>query len=83
MKKSKKELLEYYMKLPYAIRIVPEEAGGYFAEVEKLDGCMTQGDTIEEVLKNLEEAKQCWLEAAIEIGKEIPLPEVMWTKEKK
>ncbi len=75
--KNKKELLKYYMELPYSIRIVPEEAGGYFAEVEELPGCMTQGDTIEEVMKNIEEAKECWLTVSIDEGLEIPKPKEM------
>jgi len=75
--KSKKELIRYYMGLPYSIRIIPEEAGGYFAEVEGLSGCMTQGDTIEEVMKNIEEAKESWFTVAIEEGIEIPRPKEM------
>lgn len=72
--KNKKELLEHYMKLPYTIRIIPEKTGGFFAEIEELPGCMTQGDTIEEIMKNIEEAKELWLEVAIEEGIEIPQP---------
>lgn len=75
--KSKKELIRYYMGVPYSIRIIPEEVGGYFAEVEELSGCMTQGDTIEEVMKNIEEAKESWLTVAIEEGIEIPRPREM------
>ncbi len=74
---DKNKLLRDYMKLPYTIRIIPEEAGGYFAEIQELPGCMTQGDTIEELMKNIEEAKELWIESALEIGKEIPLPEEM------
>lgn len=32
------------------------EGGGYWAEVPGVPGCATQGDTIEELLKNLCEA---------------------------
>ena len=53
--KSKKALVKYYMNLPHAIRIIPEEKGGYFAEVEEFPGCMTVGETIEEVIKNIGE----------------------------
>jgi len=75
--KNRKELLRYYMSLPYSIRVVPEEAGGYFGELEELTGCITQGDTIEELMRNIEEAKEGWLTVAIEKGIEIPLPEIM------
>lgn len=76
-KKSGNNDLEYYMSLPYTIRLIPEEAGGYFAEIEELPGCMAQGETQAETLKNLEKSKRMWLESALEIGKEIPLPEEM------
>jgi antitoxin HicB len=36
---------------------------------------MTEADTIEEAYEMIEDAKRAWLEAAIEEGIEIPLPE--------
>ena len=39
------------------------EEGGYWAEVPALPGCVTQGDTLDEVKTNLEEAITGWLEA--------------------
>ena len=32
------------------------EEGGYWAEVPAVPGCATQGDTYEELLRNLQEA---------------------------
>ena len=32
------------------------EEGGYWAEVPAIPGCATQGDTMEELIKNLREA---------------------------
>ena len=37
------------------------EEGGYWAEVPALPGCVTQGDSIEEVMANLREAIDGWL----------------------
>lgn len=37
------------------------EEGGYWAEVPALPGCVTQGDTVEEVTTNLHEAIAGWL----------------------
>ena len=71
------KLVEYYMSLPYKIEIIPDPDGGYVAEVKELKGCITQGDTIEELFEMIEDAKRSWLEVAIEDGIEIPLPEVM------
>jgi len=37
------------------------EEGGFWAEVPALPGCATQGETMEEVQANLEEAVEAWL----------------------
>jgi predicted RNase H-like HicB family nuclease len=37
------------------------EEGGFWAEVPALPGCVTQGDTLEEVTSNLREAIEGWL----------------------
>lgn len=39
------------------------EEGGFWAEVPALPGCMTQGETIEEIRANLAEAIAGWLSA--------------------
>ncbi len=49
--------------------IHPAEEGGYWAEVPALEGCITEGDTMEEVVKNLQDAIQGWLEVANESTK--------------
>ncbi len=42
------------------------EEGGYWAEVPALPGCMTEGETLDELRANLLEAVQGWAEAAEE-----------------
>ena len=44
--------------------IHPAEEGGYWAEVPALPGCITEGDTIEEVMANLKDAIEGSLEVA-------------------
>lgn len=44
--------------------IHPAEEGGYWAEVPALPGCITEGDTMEEVLDNLQDAIVGWLDVA-------------------
>jgi predicted RNase H-like HicB family nuclease len=39
------------------------EEGGFWAEVPALPGCVTQGDTKEELESNLREAIEGWLAA--------------------
>ncbi len=51
----------------------PAEEGGFWAEVPAMPGCVTQGETLEEVRANLSEAIAGWLEAgepSLEIAKE-------------
>ena len=39
------------------------EEGGFWAEVPALPGCLTQGETPEEIQQNLLEAIELWFEA--------------------
>lgn len=54
--------------------VIYEEAseGGYTAFVPSLPGCHTQGDTIEETEKNVQEAIELYLESLESHGEEIP-----------
>ena len=65
------------MKLEYAVRIerlADSEGGGCLARVPDLPGCMSDGETPEEALKNVQEAIASWIEAAREWKMEIPRP---------
>jgi predicted RNase H-like HicB family nuclease len=47
------------------LKVVVHEAeeGGYWVEVPALPGCVTQGETFEELISNLYEAVEGWLAA--------------------
>ena len=45
----------------------PDESGGYWAEVPALPGCITEGQTLEEVRANLRDAAEGWLRANADI----------------
>ncbi|MGK7903609.1 MAG: type II toxin-antitoxin system HicB family antitoxin [Hormoscilla sp.] len=67
--------LDYYLKLNYPITVYPDmEEGGYVAEIKDLPGCLTQGDTLEETVNNIAEARQLWIETVYDSGRDIPLP---------
>lgn len=66
------DAIEYYLSLPYPITLYPEPQGGYVAEIKDLPGCITQAETLEEVMANLQDAKHLWLETAYEFGDKIP-----------
>lgn len=67
--------LNYYMSLPYSMEVIPSEEGGWVIKVKELPGCMTQADNWEDVLNLVREAKQGWIETAIEFGDPIPEPQ--------
>lgn len=45
--------------------IIHKEENGYWAEVPALKGCYSQGETIEEITKNIKEAITAWFSVEI------------------
>jgi len=71
----KKKKIEYYMNLPYKLEIVPDpDEGGYVARYPELPGCITVGNTLEEAVSHVLDAKREWLTAALEDGRMINEP---------
>lgn len=65
------------MNLPYnyLIHQITDESGIYFyGRIIELDGCQSTGETFEEALENLHEAKKGWLEVKLEYQDSIPNP---------
>jgi predicted RNase H-like HicB family nuclease len=52
------------MKLKVLVH--PAEEGGFWAEVPALPGCVSEGETFDEILANIREAAEGWLEVASE-----------------
>jgi predicted RNase H-like HicB family nuclease len=48
--------------MEFSIIVHAAEEGGYWAEVPALPGCATQGDSLEELLRNLAEAVEGWFD---------------------
>jgi predicted RNase H-like HicB family nuclease len=66
-----------YLELPYTIvlRHVKDESGEYyFATVLELDGCMSDGETVDEAYQNIYEAMEGWIETKLENGFSVPRP---------
>jgi antitoxin HicB len=55
-------------------RLAESDGGGYLATVPDLLGCMSDGETPEEALKNVQEAIASWIEAAKEWKMDVPQP---------
>ena len=60
---------DYHINIFYS-----EEDEGYIADIPDLEACSAFGKTPEQALKQVEIAKQAWLEAARAEGKPIPKP---------
>ena len=57
--------------MKFKIVVHEAEEGGYWAEVPALPGCMTQGETMEELVANAREA----IEGCLEVLNERELPQ--------
>jgi len=42
----------------------PAEEGGFWAEIPALPGCVSQGDTLDELVENIRDAAEGWLEVS-------------------
>jgi predicted RNase H-like HicB family nuclease len=51
-----------------------DEDGGYIADIPDLKACSAFGATAEQALREVEQAKEAWLDAARAAGKPIPEP---------
>jgi len=66
--------LDFYLNLRYPVTVHADPDGGFVAEIEELPGCMTQGETLEEVFEAIEDARRGWVQVAYKNGQDIPLP---------
>lgn len=70
-----KKAVEAYLKKPYLRILTPdEESGTYAAEIPEFPGCVAQGDTPQKAYANLEKVAAGWIEAALDLGQQIPEP---------
>jgi predicted RNase H-like HicB family nuclease len=60
----------YDSVMTYKVVVHREPKGGYWAEVPALPGCVSQGDTIEEVQTNVREAMEGYLEVLRDEGRQ-------------
>jgi predicted RNase H-like HicB family nuclease len=61
---NKYEMIIYWSELDQA----------YLVEVPELVGCMADGKSYQEAVKNAELVVQEWIDTAVELGREVPKP---------
>jgi len=54
------------IKMSYKISVIEKDEYGYYAYAPDLEGCQTQGETIDEVMANIKEAIELYLETLSE-----------------
>lgn len=66
--------MDEQLKYPFEIRYLSEEegGGGYLISFPDLPGCISDGDTIEETIKNGIDAMHSWIGTAKEFNDSIP-----------
>jgi predicted HicB family RNase H-like nuclease len=77
MKDDIQSKVENYLNQKYAFLIERQEDGEkpyYSLRVLEFEGCMTTGDTIEEVARDIQDAMREWLQLNIKLGRVIPKP---------
>jgi len=57
----------------YTVILQQEADGGYVATVPALPGCVSQGDTRDEVMSNIREAADLYVKDCIAAGDPVPI----------
>ena len=60
-------------ELQYTVIFEPAEEGGYIARVPALEGCITQGETLEEAREMIKDAIAGYLQVLME--ENLPIPQ--------
>jgi len=63
--------------MEYTVVIHKADEGGYWAEIPALEGCYSQGETVEETIINVKEAIESHLSALKEDGQELPKDQIL------
>lgn len=55
--------------------LAAEDGGGWIALVPDLPGCMSDGESADEALRNVKDAIEEWKDAAARLGRSVPRPD--------
>lgn len=73
--RQERETVEGILQAPYARVVIPDpETGTFTARIAEFPGCVAQGDSLEDTFGNLHEAAKAWIQAALDLGQEVPAP---------
>lgn len=69
--------LKAFLDLDYDVTVVPDVCGTarcYLASNPELPGCMSQGETPDEAVDNLRDARALYIRSLLEDGLDVPEP---------
>ena len=69
MKDKRKEMHRYELVIYWSA-----EDGSFVVEIPELPGCMSDGKSYDEAVRNAEVAISEWIDTAKELGRDIPKP---------
>lgn len=59
--------------LTYTVELKPQKQGGYTVTAPALPGCISEGNTAEEALKNIRDAVENYIKSLVKHGRKVPL----------
>jgi len=75
--------IDHYMKLHYMIEVVEDETTDgepcYLASHPELPGCMSHGATLDEAVRNLDDARRAYIQSLLEDSVPVPEPSMVVT----
>lgn len=66
--------LKEYLNLDYAIVLQRDEEGDWVATINELEGCVADGPTPDEAIRNLRSMQELWIKSRLRSKRSIPLP---------
>ena len=67
-----KQYYKLYM-ITYSVKLEPQKEGGYTTTVPALPGCISEGDTLDEALRNISDAIEGYIKVLAKHERKIPL----------
>jgi predicted RNase H-like HicB family nuclease len=58
-------------------RLSAADGGGYLASIPDLPGCVSDGETQEEAIRNVRDAMSAWIDEARRLGRSVPEPSLV------
>ena len=67
--------IEFFMSKNYRASLYYDPDGYWVAEHPELPGCVADGETAQDALSSLDEARELWMESRLATGLEVPVPQ--------